>query len=226
MRSKSVIEELTSRADPASRDGMARYGIRPSRALGGTSVPALRAMAKRLGRDHELAGELWASGIHEARLLATMVDDPALVTDDQMNAWASDFDSWDIVDQCCSNLFSRTALAWPKVEQWTRREEEFVKRAGFAMMAALAVHDKRATDENFERCFALIVAQADDDRNYVKKAVNWALRQIGKRNRALNARALEVAEEIRARGTRSAKWIASDAIRELSADSTKVRLTR
>ena len=132
MRSKSVIEELTSRADPASRDGMARYGIRPARALGGTSVPALRAMAKQLGRDHELAVELWASGIHEARLLATMVDDPALVTDDQMEAWASDFDSWDIVDQCCSNLFSRTALAWTKVEQWTGREEEFVKRAGFA----------------------------------------------------------------------------------------------
>jgi len=226
MRSKSVIDELTARADPASRDGMARYGIRPARALGGTSVPALRAMAKRLGRDHELAAELWASGIHEARLLATMMDDPARVTDDQMEAWASDFDSWDIVDQCCSNLFSRTALAWTKVDQWTSREEEFVKRAGFALIAALAVHDKGATDEDFERCFPLIVAQSDDDRNYVKKAVNWALRQIGKRNRALNARALEVAEEIRARGTRSARWIASDAIRELAAGTTRARLTR
>lgn len=226
MRSKSVIDELTARADPASHDGMARYGIRPAKALGGTSVPALRAMAKRLGRDHELAAELWASGIHEVRLLATMVDDPALVTDDQMEAWGSDFDSWDIVDQCCSNLFSRTALAWTKVDQWSGREEEFVKRAGFALIAALAVHDKKATDEDFERCFPLIVAQSDDDRNYVKKAVNWALRQIGKRSRALNARALEVAEEIRARGTRTAKWIASDAIRELSADATKVRLTR
>jgi len=226
MRSKSVIDELTARADPASREGMARYGIRPANALGGTSVPALRSMAKRLGRDHELAAELWASGIHEARLLATMVDDPALVTDEQMEAWATEFDSWDIVDQCCSNLFTRTALAWTKVEQWTGREEEFVKRAGFALIAALAVHDKKATDEDFERCFPLIAAQSDDDRNYVKKAVNWALRQIGKRNGALNARALEVAEEIRARGTRSAKWIASDAIRELSADATKVRLTR
>jgi 3-methyladenine DNA glycosylase AlkD len=211
-------------SDPSQREGMARYGIRVDRALGGVGVPALRAMGRRLGKDHDLAVALWATGIHEARLLAAFVDDPTKVTEDQMEAWAAEFDSWDIVDQVTGSLFDRTPFAWPKAREWSRRPEEFVKRAAFAMVAGIAVHDKRAPDRVFLAFLPVIEREARDPRNYVRKGVNWALRQIGKRNRALNEAAIACAERILASGDRSARWVASDALRELRADYTQVRL--
>lgn len=221
--SQSIIAELESLANPANVAGMARYGIKVDRAYG-VSVPVLRSMAKAIGTDHALAGELWASGLHEARLLACLIDDPSKVTEAQAERWVKGFDSWDICDGCCSNLFDKTKLAYPKAFEWSGREEEFVKRAGFVLMAALAVHDKRAPDERFEKFFPVITREASDDRNFVKKAVNWALRNIGKRNRALNGKAVAVAERIRKIDSRAARWIASDAIRELTNEKVRSRL--
>jgi 3-methyladenine DNA glycosylase AlkD len=211
-------------ADPSQLDGMARFGIKTGRALGGIGLPRLRALAKRIGRNHQLADELWRSQIHEARILAAMVDDPAAVTEEQMEAWAAEFDSWDLVDGTCSSLFDRTPFAWTKALDWSSREEEFVKRAGFTMMATLAVHDKKATDEAFLALLPIVEREAGDPRNYVRKAVNWALRQIGKRNPALNAAAIACAERIHSDGTRSAKWVASDALRELQSAAVQARL--
>jgi 3-methyladenine DNA glycosylase AlkD len=214
-------------ADPRALEGLARFGITTNRALGGISLPSLRAMAKRLGKDHALAEGLWASGIHEARILAAMLDDPAAVTEEQMEAWASDFDSWDVVDGICGGLFDRTPFAYIKAVEWSSREEEFVKRAAFSLMAALAVHDKKAGDLAFERFLPIIEREAGDPRNFVRKAVNWALRQIGKRNAALNAKAIQTAERIlAASGPRSARWVASDALRELKSDTVHARLWR
>ena len=210
------MAELKSLESPVNRDGQARFGIRPERPLG-ISIPDLRAMAKRIGRDHGLALRLWRSGIHEARILAGMIDDPAAVTEDQMEAWAGDFDSWDLVDQCCGNLFDKTPFVWKKAEEWSGRQEEFVKRAGFSLMASLAVHDRRASDRSLAAFLRLIEREAWDGRNFVKKAVNWALRQIGKRSRQLNEQAIQCALRIQRQGTTSARWIAADALRELRA---------
>jgi 3-methyladenine DNA glycosylase AlkD len=187
----------------------------------GVSVPTLRGIAKKLGRDHGLALALWKSGIHEARILASMVDEPARVTSAQMDRWARDFDSWDVCDQCCSNLFDQTEFAYEKAVEWAKLDQEFVKRAGFALMAALSVHDKKAGDRAFSPFLELIEEGATDERNFVKKAVNWALRQIGKRNLGLNARALEVAERI---SKLDSRWVASDAIRELRSGAVQKRL--
>jgi 3-methyladenine DNA glycosylase AlkD len=221
-----IMNELRSRADPASLEGMARYGIRTDHALGGSSLYFLRAMAKDLGRDHALALALWSTEVHEARLLATLVEDPMETTEEQMEEWVAGFDSWDICDQCTSNVFSFTSVGWKKAMEWSSREEEFVKRAGFALMAALAVHDKKAEDERFLPFLSAIEMESYDDRNYVRKAVNWALRNIGKRNTALNASAIACAERIRAEGTKSGRWIASDALRELRSDTVKRRLAK
>jgi len=223
MRSSDILEELRSLADPAGREGMARFGINAERALG-IRVPKLRAIGRSVGKDHDLAAELWASGIHEARLLACFVDDPTLVTEAQMEAWAAEFDSWDLVDQCCGNLFDRTPFAYDKAAEWAGREEEFVKRAGFAMMAELAVHDKEAPDDRFETFLPLIEREAPDRRTFVRKAVNWALREIGKRNTALHAAAIACGERVLASGVRSARWVASDAMRELRSDAVRTRL--
>jgi 3-methyladenine DNA glycosylase AlkD len=203
---------------------MARFGINTTRALGGWRLPDLRALAKGIGRDHGLAAQLWRSGIHEARLLAAMVDDPAEVTDDQMEAWASEFDSWDVVDGVCCGLFDRTPFAWTKAVAWSERGEEFVKRAGFTLMACLAVHDKQAADEAFRRLLQIIEREAGDQRNLVRKAVNWALREIGKRNLRLNRLALASARRIQRSGSRSARWVASDALRELSTEKVQTRV--
>ena len=203
---------------------MARFGIATERALGASSIPYLRWLAKRLGKDHRLAAGLWASGIHEARILAGLVDDPAQVTEEQMESWAAEFDSWDIVDGVCGSLFDRTPLAYRKALEWSSRREEFVKRAAFTLMAMLAVHDKTAPDTTFEAFLPIIEREAGDPRNYVRKAVNWALRQIGKRNRALNAKAIAAAERIQASGVRSAKWVSSDALRELRSSAVQARL--
>jgi 3-methyladenine DNA glycosylase AlkD len=197
--------------------------INTERALG-IGVTQLRRLARDIGRDHGLAQRLWSTGIHEARILASMVDEPSQVTTSQMEGWASDFDSWDLVDQCCGNLFDKTPYAYDKALEWSGRPEEFVKRAGFALMAWLAVHDKPAPDESFEPFLEAVGKEATDERNFVKKAVNWALRQIGKRNGHLNSRAIEKAEKLRSIESRSARWIGRDALRELTSDKVAVRL--
>jgi len=222
LNADQIIVQLKSQADPAAVEGMVRYGINPENTLG-ISIPTLRAMAREIGKDHQLAEELWASGIHEARILASIIDDPHQVTEEQMERWVADFDSWDVCDQVCSNLFDRTTFAYQKAIEWSSGEAEFIKRAGFAMMAALAVHDKRAGDERFEPFFPIIVRQATDERNYVKKAVNWALRNIGKRNRHLNTRAIEIARKIEQIDSKVARWIANDALKELTDDRIQSR---
>ena len=221
--SEKLLRELRAKASPKNAEGMARFGIKTESALG-ISVTELRRMAKPIGRNHALALELWDSGIHEARILAAIIDDPDQVSEGQMERWASDFDSWDVCDQACTALFDRTPYAHAKAIEWSRREEEFVKRAGFAIMAGLAVHDKAASDERFIVFIESIKTGSDDDRKYVKKAVNWALRQIGKRNERLNGIAIEAAAEISHRGSRSAKWVASDALRELTSEPVRARL--
>jgi len=211
---RDILEELKSLSNPKNVEGMARFGINPRNALG-VPIPVLRKIAKQAGKDHAVAQALWSSGIHEARILAGMVDDPVLVTPRQMDLWAEGFDSWDTCDQVCSNLFSYTGAAHKKTFEWSRRKEEYVKRAGFALMACLAVHDKKAKDAAFTRYFPVIKRESRDERNYVRKAVNWALRQIGKRNAHLRKAALKTAKEIYNIDSKAARWIASDAIREL-----------
>lgn len=229
-----LLDSLRALASEHDREGMARYGINVTAALG-VSVYAVRALAKPHRRDHALAGCLWSSGVHEARIMAAFVDDPAQVTPRQMDAWAAEFDSWDLTDQATTSLFDMTPHAWDKAREWAGRQEEFVKRGAFAMMAGLAVHDKGAPDASFIDLLGLIEREAGDDRNFVKKAVNWALRNIGKRNVALNAEAVECARRILegagghdARGgapsDRAARWVAKDALRELTSEKVTARL--
>lgn len=220
---EETLANLHSLAQPERLRENARVGI-PADGLGIT-IPALRTLAKTLRPDHALALELWETGVHEARLLAGMVDDSALVTEAQLERWAGDFDSWDLCDGVCS-LFELTPFAWAKAVEWAGRDEEFVRRAGFTLIAYFAVHDKAAADDRFLALLPLIRAHADDDRNFVKKAVNWALRNIGKRNLTLNAAAIGTAEQIRLDGTRSGRWIASDALRELRSEGVQARLRR
>jgi 3-methyladenine DNA glycosylase AlkD len=216
MDAPALIAALRAHANPVNVAGMARFGINPKGTLG-VPMPVLRGLARQAGKNHELARSLWASGIHEARILATLVDEPALVTPRQMNRWARDLDSWDVCDQACQNLFRYTEFAFGKAAEWARCKPEFVRRAGFALMAGLAVKAKNAGDERFEAFLPLIAEAADDERNFVKKAVNWALRQIGKRNPSLRARAIVTAEVIREQNSRAARWIAADSLRELRA---------
>lgn len=223
MRSDDVLQQLKALYSPGDLAGMARFGINTENAYG-ISVTTLRKIARTIGRDHSLALELWSSGVHEARILASIIEKPELVTDEQMDSWVGDFDSWDVCDQCCYNLFARTRFAYQKAAQWAEREEEFVKRAGFALMAGLAVHDKKADDGDLARFLPLIANGAIDDRNFVKKAVNWALRQIGKRNTRLNELAVETAREIQKMNSRSARWVAADALRELTSEAVRGRL--
>jgi len=210
-----ILSILQQNANPQNVAGMARFGINPKGTLG-ISIPTLRNLAKRFKLDHELAHQLWASGIHEAKILASMIDDPKKVTKEQMDEWVVQFDSWDVCDQVCMNLFDKTPYAYLKAAEWCEREEEFVKHAGFALMASLAFHDKNAPDESFEAFFPLILKHANDERNYVKKAVNWALRQIGKRNRQLRQKAIEVAQQMANLDSKAARWNAKDALQELS----------
>ena len=223
MQYDDILKKLKSLSDHKAVAGMARYGINPENTFG-VSIPNLRKIAKETGRDHLLAGRLWSSGIHEARILAGMIDEPEAVTEKQMENWARDFDSWDVCDQCCLNLFEKTGFAYQKAVEWSSYEEEFVKRAGFVLMARLAVSDKKAPDERFETFFPYIKREAGDNRNYVKKAVNWALRQIGKRNLKLNKEAIKTAEEVQLLDSKSARWIASDALRELKSEPVQKRL--
>ena len=207
-----LIEQLCQMANPENAAGMARFGINPANTLG-VPMPQLRALA-RGQRNHQTAQELWASGIHEARILAALVDDPALLTEAQMEDWVQDFDSWDVCDQVCMNLFDRSPLAFAKASEWAGREPEFVKRAGFALMACLAWHDKGAMDQRFLEFLPVIQRESTDRRNFVKKAVNWALRQIGKRNERLLAEATRVALGLQQSKSAAARWVANDALRE------------
>ena len=218
-----VISSLKSQSNPKNVEGMKRFGIGTKNTLG-ISVVVLRGMAKGIGKNHDLAGRLWSSGIHEARILAPMIEETEKVTEKQMNRWVEDFDSWDICDQCCGNLFDKTPYAYEKAVEWSRDDREFVRRAGYVMMAALSVHDKEADDNEFVQFLSMIKRGATDERNFVKKAVNWALRQIGKRNKRLNKLAIEAAREIKAMDSVSARWIASDALRELTSEEVKGRL--
>ena len=226
MHYDDVMARLRALANADNVAGMARYGIRPKTETLGMSVYTVREIAKEIKRDHALALQLWDSGVHEARLLAGMIADPGQMTPAEMDRWAATFDSWDIVDQTTSNLFDKTPYAYQKVFEWAEREEEFVKRAAYALIAALAVQDKKAPDSAFEAFFPVIVAGATDERNFVKKAVNWALRNIGKRNQALNGAAIALAREMQTMPQKPARWIASDALRELTSDKIQQRLAR
>jgi 3-methyladenine DNA glycosylase AlkD len=209
--------------DHSRVEGMARYGIRTDHAVGVT-VSELRRLARGLRPDHELAAALWASGVHEARILASLVDDPALVTEAQMEGWVGGFDSWDVCDAVCGNLFDRTPFALDKAIEWSRREPEFERRAAFALMAWAAVHRRDLPDRAFAGLLPAIREASTDDRTYVKKAVSWAVRQIGKRSPGLNARAILAAEQIGRIDARSSRWVARDALRELRGDAVQERL--
>ena len=223
-RLEGIIEELRACAQPQRLEGMARYGIRTDRALG-VSIPEIREIARKHRRNHALAEALWATGIHEARILAGMVDDPRQVTPEQAERWVADFDSWDLCDGVC-DLFRETPFAWEQAFAWCEREEEFVRRAGFVLIARLALHGRGEPDERFLAALELVRRHAGDDRNFVKKAVNWALRQIGKRNATLNQAAIDMGETIRADGTRSGRWIAANALRELRSEAVQGMLSR
>jgi 3-methyladenine DNA glycosylase AlkD len=223
LNTESLVGELRKLGDPAAVEGMGRFGIKGSRMLG-VSVPNLRELAAREGKNHCIALELWTTGIHDARLLATMMDESEKVTESQVESWVKDFDSWDIVDQACGNLLVKTAFAMTKALEWTTREREYEKRSGFSLIATLAVHDKKSSDEMFLNFLPSIIRESKDERNFVKKAVNWSLRQIGKRNERLNSAAIETAEAIAKLDSKSARWIAADALRELRSEAVQRKL--
>ncbi len=213
-RAQEIIRKLCALGNPRNLAGMARYGIVPRNGLG-VSMPLLRGFAREIGHDHSLAQKLWASGIHDARILAALVDEPGKVTPAQMDRWAKTLYSWDICDQVCGNLFDKTPYAYEKARVWRCSPREYVKRAGFVMMAVLAVHDKRAADARFLAFLPMIRDGAGDGRNFVKKAVNWALRQIGKRNPALRKEALALAAELAVSPDAASRWVGRGALREL-----------
>jgi 3-methyladenine DNA glycosylase AlkD len=222
---EEVLKKLKDKARPDHLEGMSRYGMVVERRLG-VSVPDMRKIAKEVGKDHKLALALWKTGMVEAKIVAAMIDEPEKLTEEQMEEWVEDINSWDLCDQVCMNLFEKTPLAWKKILDWSEREEEFVKRAAFALIACLAWHNKEAEDKKFIELFPVIEYGATDERNFVKKAVNWALRNIGKRNVNLNKAAVKVAKEIRRIDSKAARWIASNAIKELESEAVKRRLKK
>ena len=223
MRAPEIVKHFEKKGQKRNLVGMAKFGINVGKAYG-VPVPELRRLARHIGLNHSLAEDLWATRVHEARILAGYIDDPLRVSERQMERWVADFDSWDVCDQVCGNLFDKTDFAHRKAIEWSSRKEEYVKRAGFVLMACLAVHDKRAGAASFEKFFPLMVREAKDERNYVKKAVNWALRQIGKRSMALNRMAVDVANQIAKQDSPSAKWIAANALHELQSEKVQARL--
>ena len=228
MTRQEIINKLKIGAKPANIIGMARFGIRPQAQVLGVVMPFLRQLAKQIKKSpadrHQLAAELWQSGIHEAKILASIIEEPASVSTGQMDAWIKDFDSWDVCDQVCLNLFYGLKPAFGKCFIWAKRQKEFERRAGFALMASLAVKDKKAADKEFIKFLPIIKKCSADERNYVRKAVNWALRQIGKRNLTLNKEAIKLAEEIYKIDNKTARWIAGDALRELQSAAVRQRL--
>jgi 3-methyladenine DNA glycosylase AlkD len=222
---EQVVARLKEKARPDQLAGMQRFGMTKEGRLG-LSMPEMRKLAKELGKNHNLALELWETGIAEARIIAALIDDPKMLTEKQMENWVKDFNSWDVCDQVCGELFDKSPLAWKKVVDWSNRDEEFVKRAAFALLASLAWHDKKSDDARFIGLLPIIVHASTDERNFVRKAVNWALRNIGKRNIRLNQAAIDTAHKIQKLDTRAARWIAADAIRELESEAVRKRLDK
>lgn len=222
-RSEEIVKKLKSMANPKNVEGMARFGVSPENTLG-ISIPSLRTIAKETGRDHQLAIDLWETGIHEARILAAFIGDPRRVTMTLADKWVKEFDSWDVCDQVCMNLFDKTSFAYEKAIIWSAGKPEFVKRAGFALMASLAIHDKEADDAQFLQFLPAIVKGSSDSRNYVKKAVSWALRQIGKRNIRLYWKAIGAARDIEMSGSKASRWVANDILKELTSQKTRDRI--
>jgi 3-methyladenine DNA glycosylase AlkD len=222
---RRAVAELKRYGERRNVEGMARFGIRAKKVCG-VSKPKLDAIAKRIGKNHDLGLKLWETGIHDARILAVLISEPDRVTPAQMEKWVRDFDNWDVCDGSCCHLFVDAAPAWEKAFAWSTRKKEFEKRAGFALAAYLAVHDKEAADAGFREFLKAIEREAWDERNFVRKAVNWALRNIGKRNRRLNREAIATGERIRREGTWAGRWIAADALRELKSDAVQNRLLR
>jgi 3-methyladenine DNA glycosylase AlkD len=222
---KYALAWLERRGSQKNRDGMARYGIVAKKVFG-VSMATMQSLAKELGRDHALSQALWKTGWHDARMLASLVGDPARVTPAQMDTWAKAFDNWAVCDTATFTLWDRTPHAWSKVREWSTRKEEFVKRAAFALLASLTVHDKKAPDERYLEGLALIEREAHDERNFVKKAVNWALRSIGKRSPALNAEAIAVAKRLAEREDSASRWVGKDALREITGPAVQQRLAR
>lgn len=229
MNATEIIRKLELLENPENIAGMARFGIATKKAFGVPS-PVLKNLAKDIKKQtenrHELALELWETGIHEARIIAYLIDDAKQVSEKQMESWAKDFDNWAICDGTCGHLFCKTEFAYQKVFEWSEKDEEFIKRAGIVLIAWLAVHDKKASDEKIAQFLPILEKHANDERNFIKKAVNWSLRQIGKRNLNLNKLAIETAETIKAQNTKSARWIASDALRELQNGKVIERLMK
>lgn len=225
MTVKNIIRQFRLLGKLENVVGMARYGIVAKKAYG-VPTPIIRSLAKSIGINHTLAHQLWTTGVYEARALAFFIEDPLLVTDQQMETWVRDFDNWAICDGCCIHLFRKTKHAWKKAVAWSSRKQEFVKRAGFTLMATLAVHEKDAVNPRFENFLRIVCRESSDERNGVKKAVNWALRQIGKRNRSLNKLAIQTAQEIKKIDSPAARWIASDALRELTNSKIQSRLKK
>jgi 3-methyladenine DNA glycosylase AlkD len=218
-----IITQLINLSNPEDIEGMKRFGIKSQKTYG-VRIPELRKIAKKAGKNHNIAKELWEADYRETKILACMVDDSELVTEEQMDDWASNFDNWEICDQCCMNLFRKTVFVNKKIFEWSTHTEEFVKRAAFTLIAVLAVHDKKAQDIKFEQFFPIIINESTDNRHYVKKAVNWALRDIGKRNMTLNRKAITIAEKINTIDSKGAKWIAKDALRELKSEKVQKRI--
>ena len=223
VRVRETLAWLERRGTKRNREGMARYGIVAPKAFG-VSMATMKPLAKRLGRDHDLALALWDTGWFEARVLTAFVDEPARVTPAQMDCWAKDFDNWAICDSVCFHLFDKTPHAWRKIEQWSSRREEFVKRAAFALLASVALHDKGAPDAPFRKSLKLIEREASDDRNFVKKAVNWALRGVGGRNESLNGAAIRTATRLADSTNRTERWVGRDALRGLNSRATRRRI--
>jgi 3-methyladenine DNA glycosylase AlkD len=226
MDKNEVLKWLERHGSRRVKEGMARYGIETKLRVLGVSVGTMRSLAKRLGKDHALATALWNSECYEARMLAAFVDDPSLVTRRQMNTWAADFDNWAICDTVCFHLFDRTPFAWEKARQWSTSSGEFVKRAGFALLASLAAHDKTASDAQFQALLPLIEKGASDERNFVKKGVSWALRGTGRRSLALNAAALATAKRLASSEEAASRWVGKDALRELTSPKVRSQLQR
>jgi len=232
MTFEEIIKKLEAMKNPRNVEGMARFGIRPKTKVFGVPVPEIRKLAKQIKRTlegptlHQLALILFDSGIHEARLLGSMVADAELLTEWEINKWVKTFDSWDIVDQTCMNLFDKSKIAVKKIPEFAKREAEFEKRTAFALMAALAWHDKPSKDNYFMKFFPLIKKASIDERNFVRKAVNWALRGIGKRNKNLNKQAIKLSRELKKINNKSAKWIANNALTELTSVVVQKRLCK
>ncbi len=217
-----MLTYLQSQSNSKNVEGMKHFGISSPKAFG-VPTPVLRKLAKQIGKNHQLALELWAASIYEARIIASFIAEPEKATEKLLEEWAQEFDNWAVCDSCCSNFFDKTSFAYTKAIEWTKRKEEYVKRAGFVLMAVLAVHDKTTSNERFIKFFPFIKKHSTDERNFVRKAVNWALRQIGKRNTILQKNAIALAEEIVQIDSPSARWIARDALRELKNKKTHVR---